>query len=383
MQCGADVVCFSHLRYDFVFQRPNHLMSRCARERRVYWVEEPHVSEGPPRVEVANIEGELWTLVPHVPRELDPENGERAVAAIVARALRERRVEQPIVWFYTPMALPLANELDHSLIVYDCMDELSLFRGASPRLAEREQLLFQVADLVFTGGHSLYAAKRPYHRSVHSFPSSVDAAHFTRARTVLEDPEDQRNIPRPRIGFFGVIDERTDIELLATIADERADYQFVLVGPVVKIDDGLLPDRPNLHYLGQKKYEELPGYLAGWDVAMMPFALNESTRFISPTKTLEYLAAAKPVVSTAIRDVMSPYGERGAVRIASIEDFSRHVDAALATDLDVHRALCDAIVAETSWDTTWHGMARLMDEAIVERRALGSPKKGTMPCSTI
>ena len=184
------------------------------------------------------------------------------------------------------------------------------------------------ADLVFTGGQSLYEAKRGQHPRVFAFPSSVDAAHFARARRATDDPADQAAIPHPRLGFFGVIDERMDLDLLAAIADARPDWHLVIIGPVVKVDPASYRERANIHYLGKKDYQELPGYLAGWDVALLPFAINESTRFISPTKTPEYLAAGKPVVSTPIRDVVRPYGMRGLVHIAATADDFVHGDRA-------------------------------------------------------
>ena len=231
----------------------------------------------------------------------------------------------------------------------------------------REAELFGLADLVFTGGRSLYEVKRGQHDAVYCFPSSIDVAHFARA---LEDnpsaePDDQKNIARPRIGFFGVIDERTDIELLREMADLRPDLHFVMIGPVVKISEDDLPKAENIHYLGGKSYDELPDYIASWDVAMMPFALNESTRFISPTKTPEYLAAGKPVVSTPIRDVVRPYGEAGLVRIAGTpEQFARAIDEALNEDASERRRNAKEFLDTMSWDKTYEAMSELIDEAI-------------------
>jgi UDP-galactopyranose mutase len=236
---------------------------------------------------------------------------------------------------------------------------------------------------VFTGGHSLYEAKRTQHQNVHVFPSSVDASHFGTARYELGDPEDQAALPRPRLGFFGVIDERMDLELVARIADARPSYHIVMLGPIVKIDPATLPRRPNIHWLGQKEYRQLPQYLSGWDVAIMPFALNEATRYISPTKTLEYLAAGKPVVSTAIQDVVSPYGEQGAVRIADHDGFVAAIDAALIEPAAKGRHLADSIVSATSWDATWRGMTRLIKDALRSGPSELARSEGKVPCSTI
>jgi glycosyltransferase involved in cell wall biosynthesis len=374
-----DVVCLSHLRWGFVYQRPNHLLSRCARERRVFFVEEPVHGDGEDRIEVRHLEHGLHVVVPHL-REGTNGHSVEAQRSLLAGFFLDQRIERPVMWLYTPMALPLVPPIDVSAVVYDCMDELSAFHGASSQLSDLEGQLFRKADLVFTGGQSLYEAKRAQHRSVHAFPSSVEAAHFGRAREPLPEPADQATIPKPRVGFFGVIDERMDLGLLDHVAEQRPNVHFVMIGPVVKIDPATLPLRANIHWLGQKTYAELPSYLAGWDVAMMPFALNDATRFISPTKTLEYMAAGKPVVSTAIRDVVAPYGERGVVRIADRDTFAAAVDGALL-DIDVsRRVIADGMVAATSWDRTWTSMSSLLAAAVRER---ATANQGTSSCSTI
>ncbi|MDP9037293.1 MAG: glycosyltransferase family 1 protein [Myxococcota bacterium] len=364
-----DLICLSHLRWGFVYQRPNHLMSRFARDRRVFFVEEPvvDVDEGPARMEVREAAARLWVAVPHLPEGLSPEETEDAQRALLDAMIRERGVRDPVLWFYTPMALGFARHLNAAAVVYDCMDQLAAFRGAPPELEQRERDLLARADVVFTGGQSLYESKRTQHPRVHAFPSSVDATHFARARHETQQPEDQARIPHPRLGYFGVIDERIDFDLLERIADAKPEWQLVMVGPIVKVDPESLPQRPNLHWLGQKGYAELPSYVGGWDVALMPFALNESTRYISPTKTLEYLAAGKPVVSTAIRDVARPYGERGLVRIANPSSFVDTITATLAEDAvaaNSRRTLADAYVAGTSWDDTHARMAEIVSRAI-------------------
>jgi UDP-galactopyranose mutase len=245
------------------------------------------------------------------------------------------------------------------------MDELSAFKFAPPELHEREAELFTRADLVFTGGQSLYEAKKEQHPAVYAFPSSIDKEHFAKALTINEEMPDQEKIPSPRIGFIGVIDERMDITLLGEIADLKPEWSFIMIGPVVKIDEADLPRAENIYYLGGKSYEELPGYIAGWDVAMMPFAMNESTRFISPTKTPEYLAAGRPVVSTPIRDVVRPYGNEGLVHIAeSPEEFVAAIQSALDEDADDRRRRVDEFLKNMSWDGTFDAMADLIDGAI-------------------
>jgi glycosyltransferase involved in cell wall biosynthesis len=369
-----DLVCLSHLRWDFVYQRPQHLLSRCARERRVFFVEEPIYDEGPLRLEVGPRAENLWVATPHLPHGLAHTEAEAAQQQLLDALLAEKQVGQFILWYYTPMALGFSSHLQPSAVVYDCMDELSAFRGAPATLRQREAELFRRADVVFTGGLSLYEVKRKQHANVHAFPSSIDVNHFGRARAELQEPADQAPIPRPRLGFFGVIDERLDIELLNSVAAARPDWHLILVGPVVKIDEAILPRRPNLHYLGMKPYEELPAYLAGWDVALLPFARNEATRFISPTKTPEYLAGGKPVVSTPIHDVVCPYGEQNLVQIASgAGEFITAVTVALDSGAPTAwRQRVDAFLAQNSWDYTWQEMRSLIQEAVAGNRTATS-----------
>jgi UDP-galactopyranose mutase len=366
-----DLICFSHLRWDFVYQRPQHLLKRSARDRRVFFVEEPIFDNGSMRLEIHERDKNLKVVVPHLPEGLRSEVAKLAVLHdMVQRLLVENNIQQYLVWYYTPMALDFTRHLRPLAVVYDCMDELSAFKGAPECLKHRERELFKTADLVFTGGQSLYEAKRDQHHSVYAFPSSIDREHFMQARTAIEDPADQKDIPHPRLGFFGVVDERFDIELLDQAARSRPDWQFVIIGPVVKIDPESLPKRENIHYLGGKSYEELPSYIAGWDVALLLFAQNESTRFISPTKTPEYLAAGKPVVSTPIRDVVCPYGQMGLVRIASdAPEFIAAVDDLLKSGADRKPWLetVDRYLATMSWDETWERMSRLIDEVVAER----------------
>jgi len=270
-----------------------------------------------------------------------------------------------VLWYYTPMALAFTDHLRPLTVVFDCMDELSAFAQAPAALKNYEAELLRRSSIVFTGGHSLYQSKRDKHPNVHPFPSSVDVKHFAQARHITCDPPDQASIPSPRLGFFGVIDERFDVSLLSGLAAARPDWQFVIVGPVVKIDPAVLPKSPNVHYLGSKGYDDLPRYIAGWDVALLLFARNEATRYISPTKTPEYMAAGKPVVSTSIRDVVQPYGQQGLVRIAdTVEEFVSACEAAMAEDPAARLRDGDAFLRQTSWDGTWTQMRRLMESAL-------------------
>lgn len=351
------LLVLSHLRWNFVYQRPQHLMSRFTKNFNVLFFEEPLVSdEVQPWLEVQPAEEGVQVLVPRLPQGCEGVVAQRLQRQLLEDYLFGIGVDEPILWFYTPMALDVTEGLRPRLIIYDCMDELSAFRGAPPELIEREKALLQRADLVFTGGYSLWEVKRNLHNNVHAFPSSVDVTHFSSARHIQTEPLDQADIPHPRLGFYGVIDERLDIKLISRIAELRPEWHIVLVGPVVKIDPASLPQRPNLHYLGPRTYDELPHYLAGWDVAIMPFALNESTRFISPTKTPEFLAGGCPVVSTPIKDVMRTYGDTSVVFIADTPDeFVNAVEEARLIASDPQK-LCDAadtVLGDMSWDNTW------------------------------
>ena len=358
----ADVVCLSHLRWDFVYQRPNHLMARAARSRRVYFIEEPEARGSSPRVEAVARDG-LTIVRPILPEGVDGPLATAMLRQEVDQLLASEGVERPWLWYYTPMAVPWTSHVAAEAVIYDCMDELSNFRFAPPDLVEFERRLVARADVLFTGGHSLYEAKRASHPNTFAFPSSVDAAHFRKARGELADPGDQAGIACPRIGYFGVIDERIDLELIREIARARPEWQLVMVGPVTKVDESELPRAANIHWLGLKSYDELPTYLAGWDVAIMPFALNESTRYISPTKTPEYLSGGRPVVSTPIRDVVTPYGDEGLVQIAEgATDFVAGIERALAGHRDNLIARADQFLTTQSWDATWAQMEQLVNE---------------------
>jgi glycosyltransferase involved in cell wall biosynthesis len=367
-----DIVTLTHLRWDFVFQRPQHLLTRCARRHRVFVIEEPVIDDGPPRLDVSVRQHGIHVVVPRFPAR--PSGESAALQAQLLRGFfRDHRIADYVLWYYTPMAMEFTRDLTPRAVVYDCMDELSAFAGAPAAMREREQELLARADVVFTGGQTLYESKRHSHPNVHAFPSSVDVDHFARGRAKQPDPDDQAPIPHPRLGFFGVVDERMDLDLLRRLSAARPDWHLVIVGPVVKIDPSVLPVAANIHYLGPKQYDELPSYLAGWDVALLPFARNDATRFISPTKTPEYLAAGKPVVSTSISDVVRPYGIQGLARIADLPDeFVAAVEAALAEDAAERLRQVDAFLTQTSWDGTWTRMYRLVNAAMTAEES-GAP----------
>jgi UDP-galactopyranose mutase len=363
-----NIVCISHLRWDFVLQRPQHLLNRAAQEGRVLYVEEPMCGDGTPHMEVTARSSGVLVAVPHLPEGLRPEEVLETQRGLLDTAVSTHVGDEFILWYYTPMGVPFSNHLAAAAVVYDCMDELSAFAGAPAALKTSEAELFRMADVVFTGGHGLYEAKRRRHPRVFAFPSSVEVGHFSRARRISREPSDQAEIPHPRLGFFGVIDERMDYDLLAGVAAARPDWHLVLIGPTAKVDSAALPQAANIHYLGPKSYADLPEYIAGWDVALLPFARNEATRFISPTKTPEYLAAGKPVVSTSIRDVVRPYGEQGLVHIADGVDAFVAASAACLTGEPVARLeAVDAFLAHLSWDSTWRQMRRAIAQATKSR----------------
>jgi len=385
------LIVFSHLRWDFVHQRPQHLLSRLARQFHIVFVEEPMRRAGAPRLAVRQASPNVDVVVPHTPIDATGFHDDQLplLKPLLAEYLAEHGVAEDVVWFYTPMALPLLSGLKPRVVVYDCMDELTAFKDAPRQLRQRESALLRLSQLVLTGGPRLYDAKRGLHPNVHCLPSSVDAAHFAptrlaRARatpaTASEHGELARvrllqgGLPHPRLGFFGVIDERFDHALLAALADARPDWHFLMAGPVVKIDPAALPQAANIHWMGMQPYERLPFLMAGWDVCLMPFALNESTRFISPTKTLEYMAGEKPVVSTPVHDVVALYGDL--VRIAATpDDFLSACEAALAETPSQRAARIGAMrdrVAQTSWDRSAAKVLKLLTVELAKRET-GEP----------
>lgn len=371
-----DILCFSHLRWDFVFQRPQHLLSRFSKERRVFFIEEPTYHDGAASFRISERDGGVTVMLPVLPHGCDVE---AELKSLLDKFVSDENIENFVTWYYTPMMLGWSDHLEPEAVVYDCMDELAAFKNAPAELREMESRLFELADLVFTGGRSLYESKKNQHSAVYCFPSSIDVKHFARAMNANSEPADQAPIANPRIGFFGVIDERTDIDLLRQAASLRPEWQFVMLGPVVKISEDDLPKAANIHYLGGKDYKVLPDYISGWDVAMMPFAINESTRFISPTKTPEYLAAGRPVVSTRITDVVAPYGEAGLVHIAdTAEEFVAAIETAMNEDPEERRNKASEFLRDMSWDKTFRSMSDLICDVVSDSESEGSKVGGAV-----
>lgn len=365
------ILVLSHLRWGFVYQRPQHLLSRLATRWQVLYLEEPVHSEGTAWLDERQILPGLTVLVPHTPLSSTGFADDQLAAAslLLQSWLDDEALRIDVTWVYTPMALPLAEAISSDCLIYDCMDELASFKDAPAQLRQREDSLMRVADLVLTGGPSLFQAKHQKNPNVHCLPSAVDAGHFCIGRLVPgcdqagEADRLQGHLGRPRLGFFGVIDERLDVSLLADLADAHPEWQIVMAGPVVKIDAARLPQRANIHWLGMQPYERLPYLLAGWDLCLMPFALNESTRFISPTKTLEYMAGDKPVISTPIQDVIALYGKAVEVAFGGNQAFVQACERVLAEHAgareDRKREMRDA-VSTYSWDRSANGVHELL-----------------------
>jgi glycosyltransferase involved in cell wall biosynthesis len=369
-QLPENIICFSHLRWDFVFQRPQHLLTRFSKNFNIFFIEEPILDTNGEAYYTYHDRGDnLQVVVPHLPKELDANNVTLQLKVLLDDFLKARSFSTYTFWYYTPMALEFSRKHHPELIVYDCMDELSAFKFAPQSLKDLEKELLKKADIVFTGGQSLYEAKKNQHSNIHPFPSSIDKKHFESARSIRKSKTNKTEKGPLKIGFYGVIDERFDIELIRGIADERPEWQIMLIGPVVKIDPAQLPKNENIHYLGSKSYQELPTYLAEWDFALIPFLLNDSTRFISPTKTPEYLAAGVPVVSTAIRDVVNPYGKNKLVAIASkAEEFIMCIDdQLLAIEKESWLRKVDNFLVQNSWDNTCNRMLKLMSTTVANR----------------
>ena len=348
-------------------------MSRFAKQGRVFLIEEPLFNAEHTNYLQLDTKGNLTVIIPHLVAGISSEEDVFQQVKLLKDLFVQENIINYYFWYYTPMALAIGNYFYPKMIIYDCMDELSLFKNAPAELKEREKELFDKADLVFTGGHNLYQAKKNSHDNIHPFPSSIDKEHFAQARNITVDQEDQVDFPHPRFGFYGVIDERFDIELIKEVAERKPDWHFVIIGPVVKIDPESLPQLHNIHYPGGKNYEELPKYLAGWDVATIPFLRNDSTKYISPTKTPEYLAAGIPVISTSIVDVVTPYGINNLVQIADTADeFIKAAEFELnRKDRDNWCQKVDLFLSQNSWDKTWRRMVQLIGDT-AQRKLNGS-----------
>lgn len=394
-----DLICISHLRWNFVWQRPQHLLSRLAQYYRVLFVEEPVTNTEIEQPQLDTFAGHgqhpITILRLFYPAQQhfwighnDPRT-QQSYAMLLNNYLQQQGYQQPLLWLYTPMAASFIQTIRPQVVIYDVMDELATFKGAPVELKMQERMLLEEADVIFTGGVSLYRARQALAKNIHLFPSGVETSHFAQAdsnrphaRPTLSLPSELANLSGPILGYFGVIDERMDLNLLAGLAQRHPNWQIVLIGPVIKIEPETLPQAPNLHYLGMKSYQELPNYLARFDVALVPFLMNESTRFLSPTKTLEYLAAHKPVVATPIPDIVELYGDY--VRIgATLAEFASQVEAALnesAEQRASQRERVDSLLASNSWDAITNRMHEILQKQVASAQP-GVSKQRKKPTS--
>ncbi len=375
-----DLICFSHLRWDFVYHRLQHLLVRAARDRRVFFVEEPVYDRAPAHLSMRrSVEGVI-IVQPTLPRGTAADEVSTELRTLIDHLVDHMDLSRYVLWFSTPAALPFTHHLEPCGVVYDCLDDLARFRGTAASPPQSELRLLGAADVVFTGGHSLRQATSDHHSNVHAFPSPIEVAHFARARQPLAVPADQAAIVGPRIGFVGAIDERVDLELLDAVAALRPDHQLVMLGAIATSVSDRIPRRANLHWLGVKTYGEVPQYLAGWHCAMLPLARNDATRFLGPSAAAEYLAAGRAVVSTSVDDVVEPYRDLGLVHIADgAAAFSRAIDVALTEDATQRQHHADRWLAEQSWDQTWREMQRVVDRAIAMRAAFDDAPRSRRP----
>ena len=368
------LLVFSHVRWGFLYQRPQHLMSRLAGRWRVLFVEEPMRRAGAAGLEVQELGPSLSVLVPHTPVASAGFHDEQMplLRPLLAAYLETRRLRVDVAWLYTPMAMPLVPTVASRCVVYDCMHELPASEDAPHLWRQHEAALLESAALVLAGGPSLFEALRTRHPHAVCLPSAVDASHFSPSglrhdsRQAVRARELLYPLKRPRLGYFGVIDRRLDMTLLAVLADSHPEWNLVMVGPVVGVDPATLPGRPNLHWLGIQPYDRLPHLLAGWDVCLLPFAQSEITRLISPNKTLEYMAGEKPVVSTPVRDVVTLYGD--AVEVADGADaFVQACEKVLQEDGAARfRRNCEMLnlVSMHSWDRSADSVHALVEAAL-------------------
>jgi len=366
------IIVHCHLRWDFVWQRPQQIFSRLAASHPVLFIEDPVIADGEPRLAIDQPYPNLVRIVPQIPQHLAVNADKDAEIFLpqIKQALRDHpllagRFDNAVHWFYSPMPAPgYVGQLDTVGVVYDCMDELANFRFAPPDIAERERFVMANAGVVFTGGYQLFESKAKHHDNVNFYGCGVDVAHYGRARdAATQVPDAVAATPAPRFGYFGVIDERLDYELIGALADRFPDASIIMAGPLAKVDPAELPQQSNIHWLGQQRYEDLPAIVKGFDVCLMPFALNEATKYINPTKTLEYMAAGKPIVSTAVADVVRNF--------TPIVDVAHSRDGFLDAVERAWRQPDDALIAQgierasgASWDATVESMRNDIQQAL-------------------
>jgi beta-glucosidase/6-phospho-beta-glucosidase/beta-galactosidase len=367
------IVVFSHLRWGFVWQRPQQFLSRFAKKHKILFMEEPFfdLAEGSePRIDYHKVMPNVTVVTPHVSvswnRNPKLPSKLREFATTAIKAMNETgEFDKPLLWYYSPMDSAWSlGYIPNRGVVYDCMDELNQFSGAPRTLVSNEARLIRHADVVFTGGYELGEKKKQQHDNVHIFGCGVEFDHFGKAADpTLQIPPDIDFMARPILGWFGVVDERVDYAMVGEMARMRPDWSFAMVGPVVKVDPNLLPHSPNLFWLGGRDYQQLPHYCRAFDVNMMCFANNAATQYINPTKGLEYMATGKPIVSTPVRDVVRQWSD--IVYLAkNAEEFVKAAEQALKNpNCDrVKRGL--ELAKKCSWESTVAQMQQLIKQAI-------------------
>ena len=372
------IICLSHLKWErTLFQRPQQLMQQMSHRRKVLYVAVCGLRE----FLAALLRGRIRELYGRHNENLTylnlphllffsrlPLIGPLAswLTASALKALARRRgLGEATLWLYFPRFVESLKHFPHRQLVYDCMDFFEGFSSTDAGIRDDEQRLLRQADLVFTGGKSLQRAREGVNPRTYCFPSGVEFEHFHQAaQTATAIPEDIQRLPRPILGYFGAVDERIDFALLASVCRQRPQWSVVLLGP--RIMQQPLPESlPNFHYLGKKDYGQLPHYLKAFDVCLMPFVISELTQRISPTKTPEYLAGGKPVVSTAIPDVVADYSDL--VRIAQTpEEFIAMTEEALSasgsdTGAELQQQFQEKAKAK-SWSWIADEMERLFDQ---------------------
>ncbi|MBI2513558.1 MAG: glycosyltransferase [Opitutae bacterium] len=382
----APIVAFCHLPWDGVWQRPQQLLSRLAARHPVLFVEcycadveqatlRSHGAPGHPNVTV------LQMLLPQA-RWADGDfiDAERRRLLQTFRRGDLGKFNDPVLWFNDPMAvIAFAGHCGERAIVYDCMDELAQFAGAPPQLRDRERELLLKADVVFCGGRKMRDKRKPYNAHCYFYGTGVDSEHFGQARSesLAVDPA-VAALPGKVLGYFGVIDERIDYELLARLADALSRCSIALVGPTAKVDAAALPQRKNLHWLGRRDYADLPAITKGFSVCLMPFARNAATEFINPTKALEYMATGRPIVATAIDEVRTNFGN--VCRIArSVGEFIAFCSDELErpSRLRVRRGL--QLAAQNTWEAITAEMDALLVAACARRAGVKTLSPAAAP----
>ncbi len=362
---GYPIVCFSDISWNVKFQRPHQLFSQAKRINIIIFIEKPLLQRsGKPNHFISRVSDNILILTPVITDE-DPESTiHETVEQLLTEKLKSHNTTEYICWYYSPKAINYSQKLTPKLIIFDCMDECCGYEGADTEVNESEKKLLEVTDLVFTGGRSLCNAKKLLHKNVHLFPDSIDYERFNG-----NTKQAKKNIikkPAAKIGYFGVIDERLDLNLLDKIAANKPKWKFEIAGPIVENMHGKLPERKNITFTGDIRDEEIPSIIGEWDAAILPYSKNNSTENTAPSRLLVYFAANKNIVSTSINDIVHYFGENGMVRIADEpDDFVKALEAAIKYKPEAEwQKKVDSIIRKTTWEKTWNGMSKKINKLL-------------------